>query len=110
MHTFQHTDSCRVFLLSIKAGGLGLNLTEADYVYILDPWWNPAVEAQAIDRSHRFGQEKHVFAYKMICKDTIEEKIVHMQQKKKEIADDLISTEKGFISNLSKKDLEDLLS
>ncbi|MFW6248785.1 MAG: DEAD/DEAH box helicase, partial [Bacteroidota bacterium] len=110
VHTFQNTRTCRVFLLSIKAGGLGLNLTKADYVYIIDPWWNPAVEAQAIDRTHRIGQEKHVFAYKMVCKDTIEEKIVQLQQKKQEIADDLISTDKGFVSNLSRGDIEELLA
>jgi len=109
VHTFQNTRTCRVFLLSIKAGGLGLNLTKADYVYIIDPWWNPAVEAQAIDRTHRIGQEKHVFAYKMVCKDTIEEKIVQLQQNKQAIANDLISTDKGFVSNLSRGDIEELL-
>ena len=83
---FQNNDSVRVFLMSLKAGGVGLNLTAADYVYIVDPWWNPAVEAQAIDRTHRIGQEKPVFAYKMICRDTVEEKILELQQKKKALA------------------------
>ena len=73
---FQDDDSCRVFLISLKAGGVGLNLTAADYVYIVDPWWNPAVEQQAIDRTHRIGQTKNIFAYRMICKDSIEDKIL----------------------------------
>src|SRR5690606_39085570 len=72
---FQDEEDCRVFLISLKAGGVGLNLTAADYVYIVDPWWNPAVEQQAIDRTHRIGQTKNIFAYRMICKDTIEDKI-----------------------------------
>src|SRR5690606_6410366 len=72
---FQQNEDCRIFLISLKAGGIGLNLTAADYVYIVDPWWNPAVEQQAIDRTHRIGQTKNIFAYRMICKDTIEEKI-----------------------------------
>ena len=83
---FQDNDEIRIFLLSLKAGNTGLNLVKADYVYIVDPWWNPAVEAQAIDRTHRIGQDKNIFAYKMICKDTIEEKIIELQNKKKKIA------------------------
>jgi SNF2 family DNA or RNA helicase len=106
---FQELPEYRVFLLSIKAGGFGLNLTAADYVYILDPWWNPAVEAQAIDRAHRIGQEKHLFAYKMVCKDTIEEKIIELQNKKKHIADEIISTDQGFVKNLTKEDIRNLL-
>lgn len=103
-------DDCRVFLISLKAGGVGLNLTEADYVYLVDPWWNPAVEAQAIDRTHRIGQNKKVFAYKMICKDTIEEKILELQQKKKALADDLVSGESGMLKQLSREDIENLFS
>ncbi len=106
---FQDNDDCRAFLLSIKAGGFGLNLTKADYVYIMDPWWNPAVESQAIDRAHRIGQEKHVFAYKMVCKETIEEKILQLQEKKQQLASDIISTDKGFVSTLSKEDIKELL-
>lgn len=106
---FQKNEECRAFLLSIKAGGFGLNLTKADYVYIMDPWWNPAVETQAIDRAHRIGQEKHVFAYKMVCKDTIEEKILQLQEKKQQLASDIISTDKGFVSTLSKEDIRELL-
>lgn len=88
---FQNNKNIRVFLISLKAGGTGLNLTEADYVFIIDPWWNPAVENQAIDRCYRIGQTKKVMAYRMICKDTIEEKIVSLQQKKKTVASSIIS-------------------
>ncbi|HUH75144.1 MAG TPA: SNF2-related protein [Chitinophagales bacterium] len=90
---FQENKDVRVFLISLKAGGVGLNLTEADYVYIVDPWWNPAVENQAIDRCYRIGQNKKVMAYRMICKDTIEEKIVSLQSKKKQIAASIISVD-----------------
>jgi SNF2 family DNA or RNA helicase len=107
---FQEDDSCRVFLMSLKAGGVGINLTEADYVYLVDPWWNPAVEQQAIDRTHRIGQKKKVFAYRMICKDTIEEKILLLQDKKRDIAKDVISTEDGFLKKLSQNDIIDLFS
>jgi superfamily II DNA or RNA helicase len=110
VNRFQNDRGCRVFLMSLKAGGVGLNLTEADYVYLVDPWWNPAVEAQAIDRTHRIGQKKKVFAYRMICKDSIEEKILELQAKKKELADDLISTEAGFIKKLTKDDIINLFS
>ncbi len=110
VNRFQNDQNCRVFLMSLKAGGVGLNLTEADYVYLIDPWWNPAVEAQAIDRTHRIGQTKKVFAYKMICKDSVEEKILLLQQRKKDLADDLISAEAGFIKKLSQDDIIDLFS
>ncbi|WP_449371701.1 DEAD/DEAH box helicase [Arachidicoccus ginsenosidivorans] len=76
-------DDKTVFLISLKAGNAGLNLTAAQYVFLVDPWWNNAVEQQAIDRTHRIGQQSHVFAYRMICKDTIEEKILAIQQKRK---------------------------
>ncbi len=102
---FQNNEQCRVFLMSLKAGGVGINLTEADYVYLIDPWWNPAVEQQAIDRTHRIGQTKKVFAYRMICKDTVEEKIMELQAKKKDIARDLISTEEGLLKKLTKDDI-----
>jgi SNF2 family DNA or RNA helicase len=107
---FQDNDEIKVFLISLKAGNTGLNLVKADYVYIVDPWWNPAVEAQAIDRTHRIGQDKHIFAYKMICKDTIEEKIILLQQKKKKIAQDLISSDENVFKSLSKEELLDLFS
>jgi non-specific serine/threonine protein kinase len=110
VRSFQENEQCRVFLISLKAGGVGLNLTSADYVYLIDPWWNPAVEQQAIDRTHRIGQTQKVFAYKMICKDTVEEKILALQEKKREVADDLISTESGFIKKLTQEDIVGLFS
>lgn len=107
---FQNDPGIKAFLISLKAGGVGLNLTAADYVYLIDPWWNPAVEDQAIDRTHRIGQTNKVFAYKMICKDTVEEKILQLQLKKKSLSKELISEEKGFIKKLSKDDVEFLFS
>jgi SNF2 family DNA or RNA helicase len=106
VNRFQEDESVKAFLISLKAGGVGLNLTVADYVYIVDPWWNPAAEMQAIDRAHRIGQTRKVFAYKMICKDTVEERILQMQQKKKMLADDLIQEDAGFVKNLSRDDIE----
>jgi non-specific serine/threonine protein kinase len=93
VNRFQNDDEVRVFLISLKAGGTGLNLTKAEYVYLIDPWWNPAVENQAIDRCYRIGQNNHVFAYRMICKDTIEERIVELQDKKKTVASEVIRTD-----------------
>ena len=110
VNLFQTKEECRVFLISLKAGGLGLNLTEADYVFLVDPWWNPAVEQQAIDRTHRIGQTKKVFAYKMICKDTVEEKILKLQEKKKALAKELISGDSGFLKKLTRQDVEFLFS
>jgi SNF2 family DNA or RNA helicase len=95
----------RVFLLSLKAGNAGITLTAADYVYLIDPWWNTAVENQAIDRTHRIGQTKNVFAYKLICKDSIEEKILLLQQRKTQLAEDLITEEEGFVKSLSAEDV-----
>ena len=80
------------FLISLKAGGVGLNLTSADYVFIIDPWWNPAVEQQAVDRTHRIGQNKTVFTYKFITKDSVEEKILALQQRTKELAGSIITS------------------
>jgi SNF2 family DNA or RNA helicase len=107
---FQGDPDCSLFLISLKAGGLGLNLTAAEYVYLLDPWWNPAVEAQAIDRSHRIGQTQHVFAYRLICRDTVEEKILELQQKKRDLADAILNADNRLIQNLTREDLEFLLS
>ncbi|TWU08310.1 DEAD/DEAH box helicase [Stieleria varia] len=107
---FQTDPNCSLFLISLKAGGSGLNLTAADYVFILDPWWNPAVEAQAIDRAHRMGQTKSVMAYRMICRETVEEKIVQLQSSKRKLADAIISQEKSVISDLSSDDLRMLFS
>ncbi|MBC7423951.1 MAG: DEAD/DEAH box helicase [Ferruginibacter sp.] len=103
-------NTTNVFLISLMAGNTGLTLTAADYVFLFDPWWNNAVQQQAIDRTHRIGQTKNVFAYKMICKDTIEEKIIQLQQKKKELSDNLIGDNEGFVKQLSKEDVEFLFS
>lgn len=110
IQSFQNDESVRVFLISLKAGGVGLNLTAADYVYIVDPWWNPAVEQQAIDRTHRIGQTKNIFAYRMICRDTIEDKILQLQDKKRALAKDLIADDTSFVKSLSKEDVEYLFS
>jgi non-specific serine/threonine protein kinase len=107
---FQEEDDTRVFLISLKAGGVGLTLTAADYVYLVDPWWNPAAEQQAIDRSHRIGQVKKVFAYRMICKDTVEEKILQLQEKKRQLTEDLVGDEGGFVKKLSQEDVAYLFS
>jgi non-specific serine/threonine protein kinase len=110
IQNFQNNNECRVFLISLKAGGVGLNLTAADYVYIVDPWWNPAVEQQAIDRTHRIGQTKNIFAYRMICKDTIEDKILQLQDRKRILAKELISDDQSFVKGLTKEDVEYLFS
>jgi SNF2 family DNA or RNA helicase len=107
---FQTDPNCKLFLISLKAGGLGLNLTAAEYVYLLDPWWNPAVEAQAIDRAHRIGQTRRVFAYRLIAKDTVEEKVLALQQTKRDLADAIINADNSLIGKLGKEDLELLLS
>ena len=107
---FQENDDIKLFLISIKAGGVGLNLTGADYVFILDPWWNPAVEQQAIDRTHRIGQTKNVFIYKFITKDSVEEKILALQDRKRNVAESLITTEESFVKSLSPENIRDILS
>jgi SNF2 family DNA or RNA helicase len=94
----------------LKAGGLGLNLTAAGYVFLLDPWWNPAVEAQAVDRAHRIGQTQQVFAYRLIARDTVEEKVLDLQKTKRDLASAIISQDNSVIKNLQKEDLELLLS
>nr|WP_184549205.1 DEAD/DEAH box helicase [Mucilaginibacter sp. FT3.2] len=109
VNEFQNNPNISVFLISMKAGGTGLNLTKADYVYIIDPWWNPAVENQAIDRAHRIGQSKHVVAVRMICPDTVEEKIMQMQEFKRSLADNLVNTDSSFLQSLSKTDLLSIL-
>ncbi len=107
---FQNEEKLKVFLISLKAGGLGLNLTKADYVFLLDPWWNPAAEAQAVDRAHRIGQENSVFTYKFISKNTVEEKILQLQRNKLKLANNLINTEESFVKNLTKEDIHALLA
>ena len=107
---FQDDPDCRLFLISLKAGGTGLNLTAADYILILDPWWNPAVEAQAIDRAHRIGQHKKVIAYRLIARDTIESKILDLQQSKRELSEAIITKQNSLIRTLTKDDLALLLA
>jgi len=106
---FRNDHDLRVFLISLKAGGTGLNLTEADYVYIVDPWWNPAVENQAIDRCYRIGQHKNVMAIRLICPDTVEEKIMQLQASKKALAEGLVRTDMPVLKSLSRSDLMGLL-
>ena len=110
---FQTEPDCNLFLISLKAGGTGLNLTAAGYVFLLDPWWNPAVEAQAIDRAHRIGQNKPVFAYRMIARDTVEEKILELQRSKRKVASAILDgdAEEGqSLRDLTADDLRILLS
>lgn len=107
---FQQQAEVRVFLISLKAGGTGLNLTEADYVFLVDPWWNPAVENQAIDRCYRIGQTKQVMAIRLICSNSIEEKIRKIQEKKNQLALDLLHVEDKSVKKLGKKGLIELLS
>jgi len=110
VETFQTDPGCGLFLISLKAGGLGLNLTAAEYVFLLDPWWNPAVEAQAVDRAHRIGQTRPVFAYRLIARDTVEEKVLQLQKTKRDLADAILSADNSLIRDLKKEDLELLLS
>jgi superfamily II DNA or RNA helicase len=107
---FQEDPNVPLFLISLKAGGLGLNLTAAEYVFLLDPWWNPAVEAQAIDRAHRIGQSRNVFAYRLVARDTIEEKILQLQATKRDLADAIIGEENSILRQLTPEDLDLLLS
>ncbi|MDX2033337.1 MAG: SNF2-related protein [Blastocatellia bacterium] len=107
---FQNDEGIRVFLLSLKAGGVGLNLTAADYVVHVDPWWNPAVEMQASDRAHRIGQDKPVFVYKLMMRDSVEEKILQLQDRKRDLVKQLITTETGFIKSLTAEDIQGLFS
>lgn len=97
-------------MISLKAGGVGLNLTAADYVIHIDPWWNPAVEQQATDRTHRIGQEKPVFIYKLIVRESVEEKMVHLQERKRALADSIITSEQGIVKALTRDDVADLFS
>ena len=107
---FQNDPNIKLFLITLKEGGLGLNLHAAEYVYLLDPWWNPAVEAQAIDRAHRIGQTRQVFAYRLIARDTVEEKVLELQKSKRDLADAIITADNSLLHNLTREDLELLLS
>jgi SNF2 family DNA or RNA helicase len=104
---FQDNPSCKIFLISLKAGGIGLNLTAADYVFILDPWWNPASEEQAINRAHRIGQDKNVFVYRFISENSIEEKIQYLQEKKTKLAETFVRSNNPM-REISRKELEEL--
>jgi non-specific serine/threonine protein kinase len=108
--TFQNEPAIPFFLISLKAGGVGLNLTAADYVIHIDPWWNPAVERQAADRTHRIGQDKPVFIYKLITRDTVEDKILELQERKRALADQLISSEEGLFKSLTRDDIAALFT
>ncbi len=110
VEAFQNDPECSVFLISLKAGGLGLNLTAAEYVFLLDPWWNPAVEAQAVDRAHRIGQTRPVFAYRLIARDTVEEKVLALQNTKRDLADAILGGDNSILRDLKREDLELLLS
>ncbi len=107
---FQTDEKCKLFLVSLKAGGVGLNLTAAEYVFLLDPWWNPAVESQAIDRAHRIGQTRKVFAYRLIARDTVEEKVLALQENKRDLADAILNEDNRTLRSLTREDLELLLS
>jgi len=109
VYSFQNNNNCPLFLISLKAGGVGLNLTAADYVFILDPWWNPAAEMQALNRAHRIGQENRVFVYRFISNDSIEEKIQGLQERKRELADTFV-TSNNPLKSLSEEELMKLLS
>jgi SNF2 family DNA or RNA helicase len=109
VNSFQNDQNASVFLLSLRAAGTGLNLTTASYVVLYDPWWNPAVEAQAIDRSHRIGQTRTVNAYRLIAPGTVEEKIWELQERKAQTISDVLG-EEGFARSLSKDDLDYLFS
>ena len=106
---FQNDERYRVFLMTLKTGGTGLNLTRADYIFIFDPWWNRAAENQAIDRTHRIGQDKTVFSYRLITRNTIEEKILKLQEIKKELFESLISADNASIKSLSEEDVDYVL-
>jgi len=110
VNSFKEDQKKSVFLISLKAGGVGLNLTEANYCFLVDPWWNPAVEAQAIDRIHRIGQKKKVFAYRLITKGSIEEKILKLQDSKRAITKNIMATDDSLLKQMSKEDLQFLFS
>ena len=110
VRAFQEDPSCGLFVISLKAGGLGLNLIAADYVFLLDPWWNPAVERQAIDRTHRIGQTRAVTAYRLVAKDTVEEKVLALQAEKRALADALFEGRGRALAELTRQELEWLLT
>ncbi len=107
---FQQDPACSAFLISLKAGGFGLNLTAADYVFLLDPWWNPAAEAQAVDRAHRMGQRNKVVAYRLVARDTVEEKVLQLQTDKRALCDALLGDNASLLAGLRREDLAALLA
>ena len=109
IESFQARKGAGALVLSLKAGGTGLNLTAASYVILFDPWWNPAVEAQAIDRAHRIGQTKPVIAYRLVARDTVEERILSLQDKKRALADSILAGDESLLRTLTREDLEALL-
>ena len=108
VNLFQKDKKYKVFVMTLKTGGVGLNLTAADTIFIYDPWWNKTVENQAVDRAYRLGQDRTVFSYKLILKDTIEEKIEKLQQRKLELSDSLVKEGETFITHLSMDDIQEL--
>ena len=109
MKRFTSDPDCKVFLISLKAGGTGLNLVAASYVFLLDPWWNPAAELQAIDRAHRMGQQRTVHAYRIVTKGTIEERVLELQAQKKQLTEAVLGDDRSLLQDLSKDDLALLL-
>ncbi len=109
VNEFKQNENCKAFVMTLKTGGTGLNLTEADIIYIFDPWWNVAAETQAIDRAHRIGQDKTVISYRLITKDSIEEKILELQNQKKKLFDSLLSSDASMTKSLSKEDIDYIL-
>ena len=108
VNNFQNDGEIKTFLISIKAGGFGLNLTAADYVFVVDPWWNPAVEMQAIDRAHRIGQKNNVFVYKTITKDSVEEKILELQESKKILVENIMHSEENIFKKINPEYINEL--
>ena len=106
---FQKDPNCRIFLISLKAGGYGLNLTAADNVILADPWWNPAVESQAIDRAHRIGQQKVVNAYRLAIRGTVEERILKLQAQKRGLVEAALNDQAPMMEGLTEGDLEALI-
>jgi Superfamily II DNA/RNA helicases, SNF2 family len=109
VESFQEDADLPLFLISLKAGGVGLNLTAADHVFLLDPWWNPAVERQAVDRTHRIGQTKVVNVYRLVTTDTVEERILELQDRKRELAEAIVGSDSGLLNRLTRDDLAALL-
>jgi SNF2 family DNA or RNA helicase len=109
VESFQNDAELPLFLISLKAGGVGLNLTAADHVFLLDPWWNPAVERQAVDRTHRIGQTEVVNVYRLVTTDTVEERILELQESKRELAEAVVGADAGLLRRLTRDDLAALL-